>query len=43
MSVDDLQELLRKFAEECEWNQFHNPGNSIQAIQAELGELSEIV
>jgi NTP pyrophosphatase (non-canonical NTP hydrolase) len=34
---------LRKFAEECEWNQFHTPGNSIQAIQAELGELSEIV
>ena len=43
MSVDDLQELLRRFADERDWNQFHTPRNLILAIQAELGELSELV
>jgi len=43
MSVDDLQELLRQFADERDWNQFHTPRNLILAIQAELGELSELV
>jgi len=43
MSVDNLQELLRKFADERDWNQFHTPRNLILAIQAELGELSELV
>ena len=43
MSVEDLQELLRQFADERDWNQFHTPRNLILAIQAELGELSELV
>lgn len=43
MSVEDLQEILRQFADERDWNQFHTPRNLILAIQAELGELSELV
>ena len=43
MSVENLQELLRKFADERDWNQFHTPRNLILSIQAELGELSELV
>lgn len=40
-SLDELQEQLRKFAEERDWNQFHSPKNLAMALVAEAGELVE--
>jgi dCTP diphosphatase len=43
MSIEQLQQAVRDFAEERDWTQFHSPRNLILAIQGELGELAEIV
>ncbi len=36
-----LRDLLRKFAEERDWDQFHSPKNLAMALVAEAGELVE--
>jgi dCTP diphosphatase len=44
MPSDDiprLQLLLREFAEERDWEQFHTPKNLAMALVAEAGELAE--
>lgn len=38
--LGDLQQCLRDFAEEREWQQFHTPKNLIMALMAECGELA---
>ena len=40
--MDELKEKLRKFAEERNWNQFHNPKNLAMALSGEAGELIDI-
>jgi NTP pyrophosphatase (non-canonical NTP hydrolase) len=40
--ISSLQEKLRKFARERDWEQFHNPKNLVMALTVEAGELQEI-
>lgn len=40
--MDDLIKRLRNFAEERDWDQFHNPKNLTMALGGEVGELMEI-
>jgi dCTP diphosphatase len=42
VEVRPLQEELRRFAAEREWEQFHSPKNLVMALTGELGELSEL-
>ena len=41
--LEDLQLAIRKFAEEREWDQFHNIRNLFLALVGEVGEISEIL
>ena len=36
---DDLRDLLREFAVERDWEQFHDPKNLAMAVASEAGEL----
>jgi len=40
--ISSLQEKLRTFASERDWEQFHNPKNLAMALTVEAGELQEI-
>ena len=40
--ISSLQESLRKFARERDWEQFHSPKNLAMALTVEAGELQEI-
>ena len=42
MNLPDIQQKLRKFAEERNWDQFHSPKNLSMALAAEAAELLEI-
>lgn len=42
MTISNLQEALRAFAVERDWEQFHSPKNLVMALTAEAGELTEI-
>mmetsp|Transcript_46939 Transcript_46939/g.75444 ORF Transcript_46939/g.75444 Transcript_46939/m.75444 type:complete len:196 (-) Transcript_46939:106-693(-) len=42
VSLEDLREEARNFAEERDWNQFHTPRNVLLALVGEVGELAEI-
>ena len=42
MSLKKIQERIRDFASERNWEQFHNPKNLAMAIGSETGELLEI-
>jgi dCTP diphosphatase len=39
MTIESLTALLRKFAHEREWEQFHTPKNLTMALSGESGEL----
>jgi len=39
-SLDDLTALVRRFADNRDWNQFHTPRNLILALAGEVGELA---
>jgi dCTP diphosphatase len=39
--LDTLRSQLARFAEERDWDQFHNPKNLVMALIAEAGELVE--
>ena len=41
-SIEALQALLRGFAAERDWDQFHTPKNLAMALGAEAGELLEV-
>jgi NTP pyrophosphatase (non-canonical NTP hydrolase) len=43
MTVRELQQALRDFAAEREWEQFHSPRNLILALCGEAGELAELL
>ena len=40
-SLTDLADLLKKFADEREWEQFHSPKNLAMALTVEAAELLE--
>ena len=40
--ISSLQQSLRKFASDRDWEQFHNPKNLVMALTVEAGELQEI-
>lgn len=40
--IDDLQQRLRAFAAERDWQQFHTPKNLAMALTVEAAELQEI-
>lgn len=42
MDLHALSLQLRAFAEERDWDQFHNPKNLVMALAGETGELLEI-
>jgi dCTP diphosphatase len=42
LDIDRVQESLRAFAEERDWEQFHHPKNLAMALAGEVGELVEI-
>ncbi|RJQ45980.1 MAG: nucleotide pyrophosphohydrolase [Nitrospiraceae bacterium] len=42
MNLHDIQQHLRKFAEERNWDQFHSPKNLSMALAAETAELLEL-
>lgn len=42
MNIQDIQQKLRKFAEDRNWDQFHSPKNLSMALAAEVAELLEI-
>ncbi|WP_326561117.1 nucleotide pyrophosphohydrolase [Micromonospora sp. NBC_01796] len=42
MTLHELQEQVRHFARERDWEQFHDPKNLSMALAGEAGELLEI-
>ncbi|GIJ75984.1 NTP pyrophosphatase, house-cleaning of non-canonical NTPs [Micromonospora phaseoli] len=42
MTLHELQEQVRRFAQERDWEQFHDPKNLSMALAGEAGELLEI-
>jgi dCTP diphosphatase len=42
MTIEELRDRLRTFADERDWNQFHSPKNLVMALSGEVGELNEI-
>lgn len=40
--IEQITSLLRSFAAERDWEQFHTPKNLIMALTGEVGELSEL-
>ena len=42
VDLTKYREKIRKFADERNWNQFHNPKNLSMALSGEAGELLEI-
>ena len=42
MRIDEVQKKIRKFVEERNWNESHNPKNLAMSISIESAELMEI-
>jgi NTP pyrophosphatase (non-canonical NTP hydrolase) len=42
IDITELQEKLRQFANERDWNQYHSPKNLAMALSVEASELLEI-
>ena len=42
MNIDNIQKQLSDFADERDWDQFHNPKNLAMALSVEASELVEI-
>lgn len=41
-SLSDLQRRMREFAQERDWEQFHDPKSLLLALVGEVGELAEL-
>ncbi len=41
MNVDELQQLIRRFVADRQWQRFHTPKNLVMALSGEVGELIE--
>jgi len=42
-SLEHLSHLLRQFAEDRDWGQFHSPRNLVLALAGEVGELASLI
>lgn len=42
LKFDEITTILRRFAQERDWDQYHTPRNLILALVGEVGELAEI-
>jgi len=42
-TISFFKQEVKKFVEERNWNQYHNPKNLVQAINCEAGELSQLL
>ncbi len=42
MNINNIQKQLSDFADERDWDQFHNPKNLAMALSVEVSELIEI-
>ena len=42
MNIKNIQKQLSDFADERDWDQFHNPKNLVMALSVEASELVEI-
>lgn len=42
LDTSALEDVLQKFADERDWQQFHSPKNLAMALTGEVGELVEI-
>ncbi|MBT4733365.1 nucleotide pyrophosphohydrolase [Candidatus Woesearchaeota archaeon] len=42
MDIESIQKQLSEFADERDWDQFHNPKNLAMALSVEASELVEI-
>ena len=42
MDIEKIQQVLRNFAKERDWEQFHSPKNLVMALTGEAGELTEL-
>lgn len=42
MDINKVQKQLARFADERDWNRFHNPKNLAMALSVEASELVEI-
>jgi len=42
MDIKKIQKILSDFAEDRDWEKFHNPKNLVMALSSEVGELSDI-
>ena len=42
MNIQNIQKQLSDFADERDWDQFHNPKNLAMALSVEASELVEI-
>lgn len=41
--MEELKQVLREFADERDWNQFHSPKNLSMALAVEVSEIIEIM
>ena len=41
-TIQNIKESLKKFRDDRDWNQFHDPKNLAEAISIEAGELQEL-
>ena len=41
MSIEKITQLLRQFAKDRDWDQFHSPKNLVMALSVEASELLE--
>ena len=41
--MNDVQKQIKKFAEDRNWSQFHNPKDLLLGIVEEIGEIRNIV
>ncbi|MBW3004148.1 hypothetical protein KY328_03385 [Candidatus Woesearchaeota archaeon] len=41
--MNDFQKRIKQFAEERDWNQFHNPKDLLLGIVEEIGEIRNLV
>lgn len=42
VTIEEIKDILRKFRDERDWSQFHDPKNIASAISIEAAELQEI-
>ncbi|AZD07899.1 MazG nucleotide pyrophosphohydrolase domain protein [Pseudomonas chlororaphis] len=42
LDITPLAAALQRFADDCDWQQFHSPKNLLLALTGETGELCEI-